>query len=746
MKSIAAKFNTAKLKELALKHGEKIGFGCVALLVLGCLLSTSWKGYQKLPQELSDKARNADTQLASSQWTAEKQVEFKPMRFDEAVDESIFRPVDVAQYDYQTLMSPRLYAQQEPIDDPTFLPVVDLIATPGVFVMAVATGLNDPLAMAGDPSMMPAEGGVGPDMQNRGRLPLGEGVDPDFAPRRGGQRGGMGGPGGPGGLAGYDPAMDIAAEGPGRGSKKKKKGKGRGLPEEELMSPEMMGAEMMQQPLAEGRGVRYVAVRGIVPLRQQMERIQKGLHLETIAQAAEYIEYLSFKIERQKAIAGDEPWAGDWEELNIQSAIDVLSESEDFDLDIVPTEFTDATFTMPLPMRIVGYWQNQISHPKLKEYQLTLEKQMEELAKNSAALDLFTENGASTDGMLQKGGFASIQRDMRGIRTQVSADEVGKRMMQYMDPGMAGSMPGGGMGMPGGGMAEGGMGMGRSGSIAAVQMLLFRYLDFAVEPGECYRYRVTLTLRNPNYDLPLEMVRRAEVSQGETRVTPASEPSVPIVVQNDVDYFLKRVPKPRGRSSSRDEAEFEVFQWDPQVGTTIAATMRDVFGQYVGGTRKTQRLNVATPSLEEESVTFAAKDILVDAAFSPPLSPEAVAALNLPKNYWRKASEGGPFELAVSVNQFGELIRLDPVTREQQRQYLEKRVEREREEYQYLLEEEEEAENSLDALIAEGMPEGENTRGRRKRVRNPTRMGAGSSPMGAEPGGRGKRRSRMQGP
>ena len=31
------------------------------------------------------------------------------------------------------------------------------------------------------------------------------------------------------------------------------------------------------------------------------------------------------------------------------------------------------------------------------------------------------------------------------------------------------------------------------------RLLLFRYFDFSIEPGNAYRYRVKLKMRNPNY-------------------------------------------------------------------------------------------------------------------------------------------------------------------------------------------------------------------------------------------------------
>ena len=50
--------------------------------------------------------------------------------------------------------------------------------------------------------------------------------------------------------------------------------------------------------------------------------------------------------------------------------------------------------------------------------------------------------------------------------------------------------------------------------------LLFRYFDFTVTPGNSYRYRVRLVLRNPNYKRPVEELVDASVAEGELRMTP----------------------------------------------------------------------------------------------------------------------------------------------------------------------------------------------------------------------------------
>ena len=59
--------------------------------------------------------------------------------------------------------------------------------------------------------------------------------------------------------------------------------------------------------------------------------------------------------------------------------------------------------------------------------------------------------------------------------------------------------------------------------------LLFRYLDFDIEPGTYYRYRVRLKIANPLYD---SQTTNPFLSAGETRATPWSRPSPSVFVTN----------------------------------------------------------------------------------------------------------------------------------------------------------------------------------------------------------------------
>jgi len=72
---------------------------------------------------------------------------------------------------------------------------------------------------------------------------------------------------------------------------------------------------------------------------------------------------------------------------------------------------------------------------------------------------------------------------------------------------------------------------------AAPQYLLFRFLDFKIEPRKTYRYRVKLVLANPNFNLDKAHLDKPEFAVGETRETIWSDPSPPITIPVLESYF-----------------------------------------------------------------------------------------------------------------------------------------------------------------------------------------------------------------
>ncbi|MBA4016945.1 MAG: hypothetical protein C0483_07150 [Pirellula sp.] len=97
--------------------------------------------------------------------------------------------------------------------------------------------------------------------------------------------------------------------------------------------------------------------------------------------------------------------------------------------------------------------------------------------------------------------------------------------------------------------------------------LLFRFLDFNVEPTKFYRYRVKLIIANPNYKLDQSHLETPELAQGETRETEWSKPSDPTGVPVLESYFAGE-----GKSVGGDqepETTFGVKQWTPRLAADV---------------------------------------------------------------------------------------------------------------------------------------------------------------------------------
>ncbi len=144
-------------------------------------------------------------------------------------------------------------------------------------------------------------------------------------------------------------------------------------------------------------------------------------------------------------------------------------------------------------------------------------------------------------------------------------------------------------------------------------MLLFRYFDFEVEPGECYRYRVQLVVENPSYGETF--VASTSVAEGEFRETPWSAASTAVAVDKDVEYALAKASVRGGVTTG---ADLSVVQFDSNEGTLISDTFPVKYGAYVGAEKKkTLHLELAPPDLKEEEVTFSSKDVLLDSVSGP---------------------------------------------------------------------------------------------------------------------------------
>jgi hypothetical protein len=402
----------------------------------------------------------------------------------------------------------------------------------------------------------------------------------------------------------------------------------------------------------DGKGYPFVSVRGVFEFREQIRKYSDAIH-KGRAQALQYFMIVDFDLERQRLITAPETWS-DWEPVNDQVFRDILKEADGFDPDVVEASVTDSAITCPLPSRLNGMYRELATHERLDKFKLSDEEMQRELEYNRLLLERVLDQNKLPTGIIQKRGFNDMVFDARTVQQGVfgGASPYGSFGATIDDEEGPMGMMMGGRGMVGNPMGAGRAGMGgrrqpnpmltktidqlarelaertqdadseeatkqlkewiTARAVPHGDLLLFRYFDFDVEPGETYRYRVRLELQNPNYNAPLAATGGvASVREGQTRLTPWSEPTKAITVDETVKYFLTSTQPPR--ALVYPEARMKVYQYDQDVGTVVHHELDVGFGQHVGGKAKVEQADPGKGTVEEVDYTFKSDDILIDA-------------------------------------------------------------------------------------------------------------------------------------
>ena len=634
MKNLIAKLKSADYKQVAIDHGEKLVAGLLGLMLLFALLTTSWSTYEKTPQQLTTKVDGAKQAIAGKKWAESEDAQkglysaAAGLKRDQVlqlltsdtelrakrVDEEIFKSV------YSTPLLESMVRSSEPATQPGLQAVESMVATAGRALIAKNSAT---------PGGQPIEESNPADTPSRRRTVKGAG----------GEIGGAG-PGYPGATAGGPmgsstyPGMEAGA------------------------GYEMGGGA------TEADAVRFVAVRGIVPLWRQIEQVKDALHL-THRQAMAMVDYWDFHLERRSQPAGAKDAWNEWAPVDIRAAKEMLRDSAGWDPPLIELSLTDSVLTMSLPSRVVYNWmKEEVSHPKLDNYVLSPSQRTRQMEIYEKIIERqMEEAGALKD--QQKRGFSDLQGGSR---------QFGMEMGMGM-----------GMGMGGGGGMRSRPAQSLIGEIAnsmdretpekatqeiiaqimrnqtaAGRLLLFRYFDFDVKPGTAYQYRVQLVLANPNYNAPQQSVIDPEITKERFLTTPFSQPTTAVSVPNDVNFYVTRVDNAKG--SNQPSATFDVYQWSTEYGTTINKQLKILFGAFVGSRTEADVVDPAAGQfLEDHEVDFKSEDVLVDISVKPSsINSNEHPDLKLSRDKLRTGL--GVSEQALLVNAAGKLVAFDPVS------------------------------------------------------------------------------------
>jgi len=671
VKNFMSNLKGMNYKEFAVNHGEKIVLGFIALFVVFAIFTSRWSTEKRTPTELIQKVETAETQVKNSQWPEEKRKEFlKEDDLREKVTELIDKGVGVSSFTFSTPLSWPIHRKKEKAKEVEWLPFEDLVADYGRFIM-----------MTRPPEIAMEDGTEGAESKTDG----GGKAKPDepeydgFKRRTGARGAGMGGPGGPGmGLTfgGIDGGMSSESEmmagggayDPGFSPADAAAGMAEGM----MM---MEGGGGMAGPAREGRGLRFIAVRGVFDLATQQDKLERSLgdafSIQNM-QTGKILEFLDFELERKRSVSGNDRWAGPWEKVDIETSKEVLKESDGFDPPVVNTTITDRVFTMPLPSRIAGFWYKVATHPRVENFTLSQEEIEQELEMNQRFLNQYKKTHANEKVFKEKQkGFSDLQLGMRQIRSEVmysGQPDDSESVYRGMADSMSSQNPGEPLDK------KKFIKKLKDNASAAGRLLLFRYFDFDLTPGETYKYRVRLVVRNPNYQRPIEEVVLPAVAEGETRSTPWSNETAAVTAEQDVFYYLQSVRPPRGIAGTT--AKFEVYQWYPKTGTTIHSILKTAIGEEIGGEQVAELYDVAKEEYDAKAtVEFDTQNYLVDAIPSPSIRLDDHPDLNLPT----KTRGHLPVDAeAIIVDSFGNLKQSLPPAASETYDYAKSKFERER--------------------------------------------------------------------
>ena len=516
-------------KQFGIDHGEKIGLGAAALAVGAMLFLGRWTPYTATsPTGIENDVARQARLLSDSKLEPDRLAADAPAFDVAARARAVLKELRVDAVDIVQPVTAPLYPLQAPNGEPTWLPVETLVADAVTLPVRLIDEGAVTVADAGgtDPADEPAADDFGdfavPGAGAGGASPPGFSGDP-----YGGDSGSDGNyvPGGPG-ASGFD---EQTFGGPDSGS-------------------DGYGAPAANQN-ARGKGVKMVAVRGVFPYRRQVQELAKALGVP-YAEAKTRLEFLDVEIERQRAAPGPNPWVEDWEPVDRAAAEALLAEdysgSQGRSPEVVSLAVTDPSITFPLFTRGIGYWdgKDEATHDRIRDFNIGKEDQELERRARARLEELAgaAEEAAGTGGP-RKRSFRGSAVDIRAAAADVAQEAPAG---ENEDPIMAEI---------------------RRLSAADV-LLLTRFFDVAVEPGQAYRYRMRLVVANPNFGLGEADVSDRAALVGETRKTPWSDPSGVAAVPLDEYVFLASAKT--GPAGESPQAEFEVTQFSRQYGTPIS--------------------------------------------------------------------------------------------------------------------------------------------------------------------------------
>jgi hypothetical protein len=343
-------------------------------------------------------------------------------------------------------------------------------------------------------------------------------------------------------------------------------------------------------------GIRWVAITGVLKYKQLRDTYLSALKRPEVA----YPHFKQLDVERQVK-QSDGSWS-EWEAIDQSRNMQILDNLPEEDEEWTPDTVRISALVSPLPYLKAGFWERvhvakMVPAEKLKVAEAPI--------------------GGS-------GGMPGMPLDV-----PPTVQSAPPPMSQPADMPMATS---GGMAMSGG-VPGGGMGETIDFEKRDVEEIMIRALDLTVEPDTTYRFRLRIVVYNPN--LGHEDVSAGVDSKAVELFGPWSDPTDEVTMPPDVaTYALAReLAVPR----KLDQVKFEVARWAPESGVTVVKPFSAAPGEIIG-----ELARVQVPITDETGkklprltpVDFNSHQVVLDVMGGnqpiPPLGPGTAGQLTVP--------------------------------------------------------------------------------------------------------------------
>ena len=588
----------ADWKQLAIDHGEKVGFAVALLIAAAVLFGTPWSPYdEKQPARVNADVAAARQDLSRSVWTDDLRAEAVPPQDVRDRANALLVKNDLDMLPLPRAFDGPLVPVRSKAAEPRWLAPEDVIVDYEELLVRL-TDADGTAAGAEDDEGEAAEEEDGAPIEDEYNLGGGPAAGGGLPPGFGGD--GMFGGGG---------MSEDEGRGPGDGGYGPPSGFGfgdaGGMSEDEGRGPGGFGgyggsAGPKIDENARGRGVKVAAVRAVFPYRKQVQELAKALGGIPYAQAEARLNLLELQVQRQRAVPGPNPWAGDWVAVDRTAAEELLAEDgrTGKSREVVSAGITDAAITFPLLSRVYGFYEADRgrgtgTHPRISDFALSQEDQalqdrLLEQSRRQAEAARDRRAASAPTGPRRRVFGADLSADE--IREELAGgDAADQQLLEQLNAVMVDNV-----------------------------LLLARFFDVAVEPGQMYRYRMRIAVANPNFGYGVADVEDPASLEGEERLTPWSEPSAPALIPDDEHVFLAGA---RGADDGEaPKADLEVIQYSREFGTLV----RDTARRLIAGdllTFEDRRAFVIDPVKgvygKTEKYTFDTDQVVLD-VFAPP--------------------------------------------------------------------------------------------------------------------------------